>query len=131
MGSPAETAYVPEPGASPTVCKAFLAVGVLAVVAYWLFPVRLGQNLVYIGIGLASAVAILVGVRLNRPNRTAPWILMALGQLVWTVGDALGVWDANILQIERFPAPADGAYLLAYPLLAASLVMLQIGRAHV
>lgn len=38
------------------------------------------------------------------------------------------MWDANIAQVERFPAPADAAYLLAYPLLAASLLMLVRGR---
>ncbi len=86
------------------------------------------QDGTYLAVGLVSAAAIVVGTRIHRPPRPLPWYLMAAGQLVWTGGDAVGAWEAVVLDVERFPAPADGFYLAAYPLIAAGMLLLIRGR---
>jgi signal transduction histidine kinase len=82
------------------------------------------QNVFYQVIGAVGAVAVLVGVRLHRPSRPGPWYLMAaalvllvLGDVVWTVFDAMG--------IEPFPSVADVLYLASYPVLAVALFRLR------
>lgn len=97
-------------------------------VAFALVESRLASDLLYIGLGLLGSGAIVLGVRLHRPPHPLPWYLMALGQLVWSVGDAVGAWFTDVLGHESFPSPADGFYLAAYPILAIGLVLLNRGR---
>ena len=107
---------------------AFSALGAVAIAAYQLLPRGLGQDAVYVGLGLAGVVAIVTGVRLHRPVRARAWYLMAAGQLIWVCGDIKGSWNIDVAQIESFPSAADVFYLFAYPVLAAGLLLLFWGR---
>ncbi len=89
--------------------------GIAATGIYELLPVDLSSELVYAGIGLVSAVAIPVGVRINRPRLRLPWYLMGAGQLIWSAGDAIGAWSSEVLGLDNFPGIADVFYLIAYP----------------
>ena len=106
----------------------FLAVAVLGTGVYLLMPLGLPQDALYVAFGLAAVVAVEVGVRRNRPARTAPWRLLALGTLLWVTGDVLGSVYADVLDVEAFPMPADAAYLLGYGVVAAGLLLLIRGR---
>jgi diguanylate cyclase (GGDEF)-like protein len=106
------------------------AAGVFAVLiaVYPLVPAAV-QIAIYQVIGLAAAAGIAAGVRLHRLPRPLPWLLLAGGQLAFTLGDAL--WDLYdyVLPSTPSPSPADILYVSAYPLLAAGLALLGRRRA--
>jgi diguanylate cyclase (GGDEF)-like protein len=80
------------------------------------------QSAVYDLLGLLMVGAALIGVRLHRPSGWQPWLILALGQLSFVVGDI--IWTAYAAFAEDpFPSPADASYLLGYPLLAAGLAL--------
>ncbi|WNB85867.1 GGDEF domain-containing protein [Cellulomonas sp. ATA003] len=105
----------------------FLALGGLAVAGYVVLPTA-ARDAVYLAVGLAACVAIVVGVHVLRPVRRAPWWLMAAGQLSWIAGDVVYTWYESVLAVEPFPSPADVLYLAAYPLLAVAFALLIRGR---
>ena len=78
------------------------------------------QSSVYDLTGLLMVAASIVGVWLHRPAGWQPWIILALGQLSFVVGDIIWTVYAALGE-DPFPSPADGAYLLGYPLLALGL----------
>jgi diguanylate cyclase (GGDEF)-like protein len=95
-----------------------VSLGLLAVPAG---PVR---DSVIVAAGVCAVVAIFLGVRRHQPVRRGPWYLMAAGVALWTGGDAAWAWLVHVVGAEPFPSVADVLYLLAYPLLAAALLML-------
>ncbi len=100
----------------------FLA-GALALIAvYFALPQGAAQNHLYDVIGVGSALAIVWGVRLNRPDYPLPWLLFAAGNLLFAIADII----TNALQNPPVPSAADWFYLAGYPLLAAGLVLLLI-----
>jgi diguanylate cyclase len=102
----------------------FLGIGVAGAACYPLVPAGLPQDGVYQAYGVASVVAILVGVSWYRPQHRWPWFLMAAGQGLWSLADAVGSVDADVLGNDRFPSPADPLYLLGYVVIGASLLAL-------
>jgi len=108
--------------------RIYIVGGLAAIAAYIALPVGLWQDALYVALSLATLVAIVVGARLHRPPRTAPWLVMAVGQVLWVVADAVGNWQADVLGVDRFPGPADFFYLLGYPVLGCGLFLLVRGR---
>ena len=106
----------------------FLGIGGVGAPFYLLVPRGLPQDVVYQLYGIAAVVAILVGVHWYRPARRWPWYLMAAGQAIWSLADAVGSVDVDILGNDRFPSPADPVYLVGYVVIGASLLMLIRGR---
>ncbi|OIQ88761.1 cyclic di-GMP phosphodiesterase Gmr [mine drainage metagenome] len=102
--------------------RAYLAGGALVVALYLAVPEGVSRDLVYVVVGLSSVLAIVVGVRRNRPRRASAWYWMAAGQLCWVVGDGLYSWYQDVAGTSPFPSPADALYLVAYPLIAIGLV---------
>jgi diguanylate cyclase (GGDEF)-like protein len=85
-------------------------------------PGSLTQSFLYDGIGAAAIVVALVGVAIHRPDRAAPWLLMAFGQALFVVGDL--VWNVyEIMGEDPFPSFADVLYLAGYPFIAAGLLI--------
>ncbi|ORT60620.1 hypothetical protein BKD26_05110, partial [Streptomyces sp. CB03238] len=73
-------------------------------------------------IGLAGVVAMLVGIRLHRPARRWPWLMLAAANLTFTAGDTTyNILEAAFGQTNPFPSLADVFYLSTYPLFAAGL----------
>ena len=105
----------------------FLAAALALTVAYFVVPRGAAQNDINEVIGIASALAIVLGVRLNRPSFPLPWLLFAAGNLLFALGDVV----FNQLDNPPTPSAADWFYLAGYPLLAAGLVLLLIrGGGH-
>jgi diguanylate cyclase (GGDEF)-like protein/PAS domain S-box-containing protein len=97
-------------------------------VAYYALP---GYGMYsWAAIGLSTAAAVLVGVRLHRPARRLPWYLLAAVLVSFTAGDT----SYNILvrflhDPNPFPCPADVPYLAVYPMLAGALLIFIRARA--
>ena len=105
----------------------FLAAALALTVAYFVIPRGAAQNDINEVIGIASALAIVLGVRLNRPSFPLPWLLFAAGNLLFALGDVV----FNQLNNPPTPSAADWFYLAGYPALAAGLVLLLIrGGGH-
>jgi diguanylate cyclase (GGDEF)-like protein/PAS domain S-box-containing protein len=97
-------------------------------VAYFVLPGY--GTYTWAAIGLSSAAAVLMGVRLHRPARRRPWYLLAAVLVSFTAGDT----GYNILVGVRhdpnpFPCPADVLYLAVYPMLAGALLIFIRARA--
>jgi diguanylate cyclase (GGDEF)-like protein len=108
---------------------AYLVAGAAMALAYLVLPRHtLLSDLLDDAGGFLCAGAILVGVRLHRPLRRAPWYLLAAAQTFSGAGDALWSVYEDVLHVDPFPSAADLLYLAAYPLFAAGLVLLVRGR---
>jgi diguanylate cyclase (GGDEF)-like protein len=107
---------------------AVLAVGALLIGAYYAAPSgTIEQSWIYNVIGFVTVAAALAAVVLHRPQGAWAWILMALGQLAFVVGDV--IWNIfTILGEEPFPSIADISYIAGYPLIALGLVLATRGR---
>lgn len=91
-------------------------VGVALVALHVVLPDGPLRDELYLVIGAASVGAVLWGVHRHRPAAVAPWLLMAAGQSMWVLGDAL--YDETSPTAVTW---ADAAYLAAYPLLALGI----------
>jgi len=111
-----------------TTWQRYLLVGVVASVGLVFLPLGLGRDAVYCLVGASGVVAIVVGVCRNRPSSQRAWWLMVAGNAAWVLGDAMYSWYQDIALVAPFPSPADAAYLVAYPLLAAGLWVLVRSR---
>ena len=100
----------------------------MCVAAYLAVPVGLARDGMYLAVGLSAVVAIIVGVRHNRPARPAAWYWLAAGQLCWVAGDTLYSWFNDVAGVSPYPSSADLLYLVAYPLLATAFALLVRAR---
>jgi len=114
----------------PRAARVFVAAELLLGGAYFVLPPSGLRAVVYCATSLGMVVAVVVGVRMWRPSRPLAWYLIAVGQLLFTVGDAYSFYHEWVLGLEvPFPSIADGFYLVFYPVLAAGLLLLVRGRA--
>ena len=107
----------------------YLAAGVVCAVAYLVLPRHsLISSVLDDGGGWACAAAIVVGVRIQRPARRAPWYLFAAAQACSGGGDVVWTVYADVLHLDPFPSAADVLYLASYPLSTLGLFLLIRGR---
>ena len=101
----------------------FLAGGLAALAVYLVLPVgSLAQDLFYDAVGAVAVLAILLGIRIHRPDRRLPWLLLAAGQASFVAGDLIWVYYDHT-GARPFPSLADVLYLAGYPLIAAGFVL--------
>ncbi|HEY3213519.1 MAG TPA: diguanylate cyclase, partial [Actinomycetota bacterium] len=100
-------------------------VGGIAALLGFLFLPHLRQGWVFNVISLSSPIAIVLAVRMWKPNAQAPWYLFALGQTFFVIGDVI-TYNYNDFFGTDLPYPSIGdvAYLLVYPCLVGGLLML-------
>ncbi|MEU8001715.1 sensor domain-containing diguanylate cyclase [Catellatospora sp. NPDC049111] len=103
---------------------AWLSLSLLA--AYWVAAGHaLTQAVIFTGSSLAAVVAILAGIRLNRPTSPGAWYLLAAGQAVYLLGGVCWyVVAAAQGRPTMFPSPATEIYLASYVLNGLALVQL-------
>ena len=107
-----------------TLPMAYLAIGALLVVVHATLETgSLPQSLLYDVIGASAVTVALIGVWRNKPDRAAPWILMAIGQALFVAGDLLWNWY-EVIGEDPFPSMADVLYLAGYPFIALGLLMM-------
>jgi diguanylate cyclase (GGDEF)-like protein len=95
--------------------------GALLVILFFALPTgAVEQSAVYDLIGLLVVGISLFGIWLHRPAGWQPWVILALGQLAFVVGDIIWTTYAALGE-DPFPSAADVAYLAGYPLLAVGL----------
>jgi diguanylate cyclase len=102
--------------------KVFLGIGAISTLTYFLIGEPKIQMLLFQATGIVSVGAMLVGVHRNRPASMRPWILLALGILMWVIGDA--IWNSYELVLHRvapWPSTADYIYLAGPVLMALGL----------
>jgi diguanylate cyclase (GGDEF)-like protein/PAS domain S-box-containing protein len=75
-------------------------------------------------LGYSCAIAVLVGMRLNRPRRKLPWYLISIAIACFTTGDSAYNLILQLGHEPDFPGVADFFYLAFYPLLTAGLLMM-------
>lgn len=93
---------------------------------FFIFSVE-EKDVLYQVPGMLAPVAIGLGIRRHRPTQVRPWILLAIGLALSTLGDWTWVVLAWAGQ-EPFPSVADGLYLGGLVLVAVAVLDLVHGR---
>ncbi|MFG1927060.1 diguanylate cyclase [Cryptosporangium sp. NPDC048952] len=114
----------------PPAWLAFLAAGLVAVVAFRLVPSGGAQSLLYLLLVLAGAAAVGAGVWRHRPKAYVAWLLLGAGQLSLFCG-SLPVYLAPLFGFEKpgFPSLLTVIYVAQYPLTGVGLLLLIKRRA--
>jgi signal transduction histidine kinase len=99
----------------------YLVVGLALSALYFAFPSGgSAQSAIYEGLGGTASLAILWAVHIHRPARRLPWVLLALGNACFVIGDVIGIFETS----RPVPTLADVLYLAGYPLLTGGLLLL-------
>ena len=101
---------------------AYLAVGLAALVAYFVALDQAVQDTAYNLCGTAAVGAIVVGTWLWRPARRRPWVMLAAGVALQVVGDVVATLLTGPDGVEPFPSLADAAYLAGTAAVAFGIV---------
>jgi len=106
--------------------QGFLAFGALGTFLYLLVPPLKGNALLINTLGLSSWIAVIVGIRRNKPSYALPWWLFAVGLCLYWMGDVYTYsYPKYILHHEvPFPSIGDAIYLTVYPALMLGLLLL-------
>ena len=98
---------------------AYLGMGAAAIAAYFLAPER-ARSAIWALIAFSAPAAIAFGIRRSRPQRPAPWYLLAAGMACYALGDVLwDVFDGGVAV-----GPGVAAYALGYPLMGLGCLYL-------
>jgi PAS domain S-box-containing protein len=103
---------------------AYLLVGVGMLMTYLFVPgARIGP--LFNAIGLSGAAAIVIAVRIHRPEQRLAWYLVAIGQLLFVGGDVITYnYERFFGTRPPFPSIGDALYLSVYPFLVAGILLL-------
>jgi diguanylate cyclase (GGDEF)-like protein/PAS domain S-box-containing protein len=109
----------------------FLAGGALVTALYLFVEPFAGSGPVMNVLGLAPVLAIAAGVRLHRPRANLAWGCVALGFVLFWLGDVYTYSYPLLLHKEvPFPSLGDAAYLAVYPALIAGVLILERRRSR-
>jgi signal transduction histidine kinase len=113
----------------PRSLRIYLAVEALLALGYFLLAPSVLKAVTYAVLGLASAVAVVVGTRIYRPRQALAWYLLAGGLVLLTAGDTFNnALEWVTLGEPPLPSLADGIYVLFFALLATGLLLLVRAR---
>ena len=110
----------------PPLWKAYLAFGAVGMCLYLLGTPLKGNPAFFNVLGLTSWIAVVVGIRRNKPRYALPWWLFAFGFLLYWMGDVYTYsYPKYILHGEvPFPSIGDAIYLTVYPAQMLGLLLL-------
>src|SRR5919106_5380724 len=98
--------------------------GVAALLAFLFLP-GFRQGWLFNMIAVSSPIAIVIAVRMWKPEVRAPWYLFALGQALFVAGDVITYnYDRFFGSELPFPSIGDVFYLSVYPCLIAGILLL-------
>jgi len=85
-----------------------------------------GQVPAWCALGLSAVVAIVYGVRRNRPNEPIAWWFIGGGVFLFITGDTTYKFWHQIMGQQNIPFPSfiDAIYITMYPVLAIGLLLL-------
>src|SRR5450432_3192800 len=107
------------------VWKWYLASAIPLAVLYLWLPVESAKLYAWPVIGWSSVVAIIIGIRVNRPSAPMAWYLFALGVGTFILGDNLYSFRTIVQHSQTvFPSYVDVVYLAVYPLLVGGMAVL-------
>ncbi len=110
----------------PQLWQGYLAFGAIGMFFYLLIPPLQGNPVLLNTIGLSSWIAVIVGIRRNKPAYSLPWWLFAVGFLLYWMGNVYTYsYPQLILHHEvPFPSIGDAIYLTVYPAQMLGLLLL-------
>src|SRR3954467_7203708 len=94
---------------NPSAAFWYLLAGFVAIAGYYLLPTfapEIVQGVLYDVISAAAAVAIVAAVRLRRPARPLPWLLLAVAQLAYVIGDVVYTYENQVVHTDAYPTLA-------------------------
>ncbi|MBW4076958.1 MAG: bifunctional diguanylate cyclase/phosphodiesterase [Acidobacteria bacterium] len=95
-----------------------LGAGFILIVLYFVVSNETFQNVVYSSLGVGSMLAILLGIRINKPSARLGWYFVAMSSGCFALADALSDFQISTLhQGVNSVSYADVFYLAGYPLL--------------
>ena len=102
----------------------YLLAGAIATLVFLFVPgMRIGGLLNLIA--LSSPIAILIALRMNHVEYKLPWLLIALGQLLFVTGDVITYNYERFFGTELpYPSIGDVFYLSVYPCLFLGILLL-------
>jgi diguanylate cyclase (GGDEF)-like protein/PAS domain S-box-containing protein len=114
------------PRLRPALWQAYLLFGATGIGLYLLVPPLKGNPVLLNTLGMTSWIAVIVGIRRNRPSYSLPWWLFAVGFLLYWMGDVYTYsYPKLILHHEvPFPSIGDAIYLTVYPMQVLGLLLL-------
>ncbi len=103
----------------------YLIGGTVGTLLYLFVPPFKGSGPVINLLGLSGVIAVIVGIRRNRPEARLAWWLFAFSFFLYLLADVYTysyriIFDANI----PFPSFGDAIYLAVYPVQMAGLLLL-------
>jgi diguanylate cyclase (GGDEF)-like protein/PAS domain S-box-containing protein len=111
--------------ARPHAWQIYLALGAVGAFLYELVPPFKGYAPLLNLMGLSAVIAVVVGVRRNKPGYALPWWLFAVGLGLYWMGDVYTYSYPKLLHAEvPFPSVGDAIYLTVYPALMLGLLLL-------
>ncbi len=110
----------------PAAWQCYLAACAGAMVLYELVAPAKGSPVLLNGVGMTTWIAMVVGIRRNKPSYALPWWLFAFGFLLYWLGDLYTYsYPQLILHHEvPFPSIGDALYLTVYPVQMLGLLLL-------
>ncbi|HEY3758803.1 MAG TPA: EAL domain-containing protein [Solirubrobacteraceae bacterium] len=110
----------------PQLWQGYLAFGAIGAFLYMLVPPLKGNPAFFNTLGLTSWIAVIVGIRRNKPKYALPWWLFAFGFFLYWLGDVYTYsYPRYILHGEvPFPSIGDAIYLTVYPAQMLGLLLL-------
>ncbi len=110
----------------PRLWQAYLAFAAIGAFLYLVVNPLKGNALLFNALGLTSWIAVIVGIRRNRPRYALPWWLFAVGLCLYWMGDVYTYsYPTYVLHHEvPFPSIGDAIYLSVYVALMLGLLLL-------
>lgn len=111
-------------GVTSIAWNVYLAVAVIVGQYYFVSSVTSEpDSTIYTAVSASGAVAVVVGLLLNRPTHKIGWVLVAGALACYVAGDLVLASLQESSVFVEFPSTADAFYLAMYPLLAAGLLL--------
>jgi diguanylate cyclase (GGDEF)-like protein/PAS domain S-box-containing protein len=126
MHEPAPTPAPARRTACPRAWQAYLAFAAVGAFLYLLVAPFKGDPLFFNLLGMTSWIAVIVGIRRNRPSYALPWWLFAAGLFLFWVGDVYTYSVPRYILHHEVPFPSfgDAVYLTVYVAQMLGLVLL-------